>query len=55
MLSCSKSLSANSFLFSLFDPMNLKLKILLLATLPLILAIAAITLLVSHQAKELSR
>ncbi len=35
--------------------MNLKLKILLLATLPLIVAIGAISLLVSHQASELSR
>ncbi len=35
--------------------MNLKLKILLLATLPLIVAIAAILLLVNYQASELSR
>jgi two-component system NarL family sensor kinase len=35
--------------------MNLKLKILLLATLPLIFAIGAILLLVSHQASELFR
>jgi two-component system, NarL family, sensor kinase len=35
--------------------MNLKLKVLLLATVPLILAVSAITFLVTHQARSLSK